>query len=73
MNIINDMAKCILDKVNLESMRSAIFPTNLHAGWLTRDCHLLLLCHDSKLSSLLRWQISIIRLALDKKIALPIQ
>ena len=26
------MAKCNLDKVNLESMRSAVFPTNLHAG-----------------------------------------
>ena len=30
---IFNVAKCNLGKVNLESMRPAVFPTNTHAGW----------------------------------------
>ena len=28
-----NVAKCNLGKINLESMRPAVFPTNLHVGW----------------------------------------
>ena len=29
-----DVAKCNLGKVNLDSIGPAVFPTNVHAGWL---------------------------------------
>ena len=30
---VDDVVKCNLGKVNLESMRPAVLSTNIHAGW----------------------------------------
>ena len=57
--LLFNVAKCNLGKVNLESMRPAVFSTNMHAGWpqgfalpcadKSAICHLLLLCHHNGL------------------------